>query len=112
MAGTPTTREALGLPWTGRGLYPTILGGVLVGIGVALLLESRDRGGGLVGLGLGGAVAINLSAGLAIGAWLLFSGADGVSGGGRVVLWLLVLFLVGLSSAEIVAYRRRSSAPD
>ncbi len=73
---------------------------------------SRDRVGGLVGLGIGGAVAINLSAGLAIGAWLLFSGADGVSGGGRAVLWLLVLFLVGLSGAEIVAYRRTSSAPD
>ncbi len=71
--------EALGLPWTGRGHYPTILGGVLVGIGVALLLESRDRVGGLVGLGLGGAVAINLSAGLAIAAWLLLPGADATS---------------------------------
>ncbi len=100
--------EALGLPWTGRGLYVTILGGVLVGIGIALMLESR-RVGGLVGLGLGGAVAINLTAGLAIAAWLLLSEADGVSSGGRIVLWLLVLFLVGLSSAEILAYRRKSS---
>ena len=104
---------ALGLPWTGRGLYATILGGVLVGIGIALLLESRARVGGLVGLGLGGAVVINLTAGLAIAAWLLFSGADEVSSGGRIVLWLLVLFLVGLSTAEIVAHRRVSpDAPE
>ena len=103
--------ETFGLPWPGRGLYATILGGVLVGIGIALMLESRGRVEGLVGLGLGGAVAINLTAGLAIAAWLLLSGANGVSSGGRVVLWLLALFLVGLSSAEIVAHQRgRSSA--
>ena len=71
------------------------------------MLESR-RPGGLVGLGLGGAVAINLIAGLVIAGWLLLSGAD-VSGVGRIVLWFLVLFLVGLSSAEIVAYRRSNS---
>ncbi len=97
--------DALGLPWPGRSLYVAILGGVLVGIGIALLLES-SRVGGLVGLGLAGAVAINLTAGLVIAAWLLLSGANGVSGMGQIVLWLLVVFLVGLSSAEIVAYRR------
>ena len=100
--------EALGLPWTNRSLYATILGGVLIGIGFALMLESR-RPGGLVGLGLGGAVAINLTAGLVIAGWLLLSGADGGSGVGRIVLWFLVLFLVGLSSAEIVSYRRSNS---
>ncbi len=102
---------ALGLPWTGRGLYATILGGVLVGIGLALILESRGRVGRL-GLGLGGAVAINMIAGMAIAAWLLFSGAGEVSSAGRAVLWLLVLFLVGLSIAEIVAHRHASSNAD
>lgn len=97
---------ALGLPWTGRGLYATILGGVLVGIGVALLQESRARPGARVGLGLGGAIAINLAAGLAIAAWLLLSPADGVPAGGRFFLWLLVLFLVGLSAGEIAAHWR------
>ena len=74
--------EALGLPWTGRGLYATILGGVLIGIGIALLQESRARPQARVGLGLGGAIAINLVAGLAITAWLLFFAAEGVSAGG------------------------------
>ncbi len=106
LAGPRSLFEALGLPWTGRGLYATILGGVLVGIGIALLLESRWQIGEAVGLGLGGAVAINLTAGLAIAAWMLLSGADAVSSGGRAILWLLVLFLVGLSTAEIVTHRR------
>ncbi len=52
----------------------------------------------MVGLGLGGAVAINLVAGAAITGWLLVSGAE-LSGRGRAVLFILVLFLVGLSSA-------------
>lgn len=98
--------ETLGIPWTGHGLYPTILGGVLVGIGIALMQEARSRFEGAKGLGLTGAVAINLAAGLAIAAWLVRSGADDVSASGRVFLWLLVLFLVGLSAGEIAAQRR------
>ena len=82
----------------------------MVGIGIALLLESRRRSGGLQGLGLAGAVAINLTAGLAIAVWLLLSPGDGVSGTGRAVLWLLVFFLVGLSATEIVAHRRTNRA--
>ena len=50
-----------------------------------------------------------LCAGLAVAAWLLFSGADGVASSGRAVLWLLVLFLVALSIAELVAHRQRIS---
>ena len=101
--------DALGLPWTDRGLYATILGGVLVGIGLALLLEGRGRIG--VGLGLGGAVAINLIAGGAIAGWLLLTAAGDMSSTGRDVLRLLVLFLVGLSLAEIVSQRRQKPAP-
>ncbi len=35
--------EALGIPWTAHDLYPTILGGVLLGIGLALIKESRSK---------------------------------------------------------------------
>ena len=98
--------EALGLPRTGGGLYATILGGVLIGIGIALLQESRARPHARTGLGLGGAVVINLVAGVAIAAWLLFSAAQGASAGGRILLWLLLLFLVGLSAREIAVHRR------
>lgn len=98
--------EALGIPWTEHGLYPTILGGVLVGIGVALVQERRSGGGGAKGLGLAGAVAINLSAGLAIAAWLVLSEANELQASGRIFLWLLVLFLVALSAGEVAAQRR------
>ena len=48
--------EAIGIPATEQSFYPSILGAVLFGIGVALLIQRRnDRG-----LGLTGAVAINL----------------------------------------------------
>lgn len=103
--------EALGIPWTDHGLYPTILGGVLIGIGVALIQESRSRTDG-VGLGLWGAVAINLVAGLVIAGWLLGSRAEGASTSGRVFLWLLVLFLVGLSAGEIATLRRAKPMTD
>lgn len=49
-----------------------ILGGVLFGIGIALLFEYFHRPKELLGLGLGGAVVINLCGGFVLGAWLLF----------------------------------------
>ncbi len=98
--------RTLGLPWPGHSLYSTILGGVLVGIGLALIREGHSKAGVTAGLGLWGAVAINLSAGLVIAGWLLFSGNESVLAPGRMVLWALVLFLIGLSVAEIVAQQR------
>ena len=50
----------LGVPYTDVKFYPTILGAVLFGIGIALMIEAFRQPNGLEGLGLGGAVAINL----------------------------------------------------
>ena len=93
---------ALGIPDADVAFYPSILGAVLFGIGVALLIE-RTRGS--AGLGLAGAISINLSGGLVLAAWLL-SGALSLPARGYAVLWLLVLVLVGLSSLEIVVQVR------
>ena len=49
----------LGVPPAAHGFYPNILGGVLFGIGIALLMERRNKTGIGIGLGLGGAIAIN-----------------------------------------------------
>jgi len=57
----------LGLPGAGGFFYTTVLGAVLVGIGIALLLSARS----LAGLGLAGAVAIDLCGALAVMAWLI-----------------------------------------
>ena len=89
----------LGIPAAESAFYPSILGAVLFGIGVALLIE-RKRGGGL---GLGGAVAINLSGGLVLGLWLLFGGLS-LPARGQLVLWLLVALLVGISIIEMLAH--------
>ncbi len=97
--------EILGLPWTERALWALILGGVLFGVGVALLLESRRPQGGIVGLGLGGAVAINLGGAAGILLWL-FLGAGEIPLKGRALLGVLVAFLVGLSSFELLVSRR------
>jgi hypothetical protein len=48
--------------------YPNALGGVLSGIGIALLIEAFREPNGLVGLGLGGAIAINLCDGFTLAA--------------------------------------------
>lgn len=99
--------EVLGLPWTERTLWALILGGVLTGIGVALLMEARRTKDGLVGLGLGGAVAINLGGAAGIALWLLL-GTERLPVRGSVVLTMVVVFLVGLSSIELLTARRRN----
>jgi len=51
--------SALGVPDAASAFYPNILGGVLFGIGIALLIERNNQHAGGIGLGLGGAIAIN-----------------------------------------------------
>jgi hypothetical protein len=96
---------ALGIPAVESAFYPSILGGVLFGIGVALLLERLRRRGGRRGLGLAGAVAINLCGGLVLAGWLALGGLE-LPFRGRLFLWGLVVVLVGLSAVEL-AHRRR-----
>ena len=64
--------DILGVAGTEVTFYPNILGGVLLGIGIALLIECYRSPVGLVGLGLGGAIAINLCGGLVLAVWLIF----------------------------------------
>lgn len=98
--------QALGVPGAAQRFYPTLLGAVLFGIGIALAMEARRSSGGLIGLGLGGAVAINLSAGVVLAVWLL-SGALQPPLRGLVLLWALVVLLVGLSLFELLAHGRK-----
>lgn len=97
--------DLVGVPFTGVSFYPTLLGAVLFGIGIALVIEARRRPQGLVGLGLGGAVAINLSGGLVLLIWLL-SGALDLPLRGHVFLWGLAVLLVGISATELLVHYR------
>jgi hypothetical protein len=101
--------ELLGIPQTEQTFYPSILGAVLIGIGLALLLECSGRPQGLVGLGLGGAVAINLCGGIVLAIWLA-SGRLMIPTRGQVVLWSLVVILVVISTTEMYVHERRRSS--
>jgi len=97
----------LGIPESPSSFYPNILGAVLVGIAIALFVESRDECASARGLGLTGAVAINLCGGLVLGAWLIFGGLE-LPTRGLIFLWTLVFMLVGLSSLELAASSYKS----
>ena len=89
--------EALGLPAVRSSFFPSVLGGVLIGIGIALLLARR---GGANGLGLDGAIAINLcGAGVVVG-WLLVS-PDTIPARGRWTLWTVAVLVIGIGLVEL-----------
>jgi hypothetical protein len=98
--------SALGIPGADVAFYPSILGAVLFGIGIALLIE-RVRGAS--GLGLAGAISVNLSGGAVLAAWLLF-GSLAVPVHGRLLLWALVVLLIGISGFELGAHVRGRGA--
>ena len=95
----------LGIPEAEPAFYANILGGVLLGIGLALMLERFRSNDTAKGLGLGGAISINLCGGLVLAAWLI-RGELVLPVHGYVLLWGLVLILVGISVVEVVADRR------
>jgi hypothetical protein len=101
--------KTLGIPIEVPAFYATILGGVLFGIGLALLMECYWKSGRFSGLGLGGAIAINLCGGGVLAIWLL-SGALSLPLRGHILLWFLVLLLIGLSLFEGFAHRRNDTA--
>ena len=102
LAAPSLVSELLGLPGGESRFYPTVLGAILFGIGVALLLERFRGSRTYTGLGLAGALSINLSFGLALAAWLLASNVE-LTSLGNVVLWSLVVVLVGISATELLA---------
>jgi hypothetical protein len=97
----------LGVPGVDNAFYPSIFGGVLIGIGIALVVESRrTEPGRLVGLGLGGAIAINLSGGIVLLGWLLFGGME-LPAVGSVFLWIIAGLLIIISTVELVLHIRK-----
>ena len=94
--------DLLGLPKTDTYFYATILGGVIFGIGIALLLELYGARAQVRGLGLGGAIAINLCGGGVLLGWLLFGGLD-LPLRGWIVLWTVAIVVLGIGVAEIAA---------
>jgi hypothetical protein len=93
-----STFQALNLPVDDGGLYRYVMGGVLLGIGLALLLPLK----GYPGLTLTGAILINICGAGTLGAWLLLSSnrPDGV---GSLILWALTVIILGLALLEMLS---------
>lgn len=100
--------KLLGVPKVEQTFYPSIMGGVFIGIAIALLIENyRSTESGLIGLGLGGAIAINLSGGMVLIGWLTFGKLD-IPVNGKVFLWIIAIILIMISSIELIIYNKRN----
>ena len=89
--------ELLGVPESRINFYPTILGAVIFGIGVALIIEVYGVPRGIRGLGLGGAIAINMCGATALMVWLIVKPLD-IPMRGYIILWsiAIIVLLIGL----------------
>jgi peptidoglycan/LPS O-acetylase OafA/YrhL len=84
-----------GVPTPPTFLFTTVLGGVLVGIGIALLVSVRGRHG----LGLVGAIVINLCGSLALAGWLLSSNVT-LAPLGTATLWAIAIVVLAVAMLE------------
>ncbi len=101
--------EIMGLPTATTSFYPSILGAVIFGIGIALYLERSRKTPDFVGLGIGGAIIINFCGGLALLFFLLFGNLN-ISLRGFVILWSLVAIVLITGLFELffhVKYSRK-----
>ncbi len=92
----------LGVPKVESAFYPNILGGVFVGIAIALVIELFNKTKGKTsGLGLLGAITINICGGFVLVIWLLL-GDLSLPLRGSILLWSLAVILIVLSSFELL----------
>lgn len=94
--------DLLGLPPTDTNFYPSILGAVLSGIGIALFLEAAGFAREIRGLGLGGAIVINIIGSLVLLCWLVF-GSLVIPLRGRIILWMIGVLVFVIGVAEVAA---------
>jgi hypothetical protein len=94
-----TASHVLGLPKPDSGLWPRLLGAVLIGTAIGCYVEARVEG--TRGVTLVGLAAINLSA-AAMLAVLLSAQRASATARGRAVLWLLMIALLALAGLELV----------
>jgi hypothetical protein len=94
--------ELLGVPKSNTNFYPTILGGVIFGIGISLFIERYGFKSKIRGLSLGGAIAINICGALVLLIWLLADPFD-LPLRGYIILWIIALGVLAIGIVELVA---------
>ena len=93
--------DLLGLPSTDSYFYPMLLGAVILGIGLALLIELAGHEKNFRGLGLGGAIAINTVGSLVLMGWLLFSSLT-LPLRGWILLWVIGILVLLIGIVEFI----------
>jgi hypothetical protein len=98
--------QILGVPESDINFYPSILGAVIFGIGIALIIEVYGKPKGIRGLGLGGAIAINLCGAGVLLVWLLLKRFE-IPLRGQIILWsiALIVLLVGIIELITKSYK-------
>jgi len=91
--------ESLGIPQPQSNFYPMILGGVIFGIGIALLLEAYGEKRKIRGLGIGGAIVINFCGAGILVLWLIFEPLT-LPLRGIITLWIVAVVVLGLGLLE------------
>ena len=94
--------QLLGVPLPNINFYPTILGAVIFGIGIALLLEVYGEPRGIHGLGLAGAIAINFCAAGVLTLWLICTPLN-LPLRGYIILWIIAIVVLAIGFIELIS---------
>lgn len=102
----------LGLPFPiSDTFYPSLLGGVLVGIGLALLVQRVWGAAGVVGLGIEGAIVIHLCGAATLVVWLIVGDLD-VPVYGYALLWGFAALVLGIALYEMIVRFKQARVRD
>jgi hypothetical protein len=93
--------QLLGIPLPNTNFYPTILGAVIFGIGIALLLEAYGAHKGIHGLGLVGAIVINFCGAGVLTIWLI-SAPLNLPLKGYIILWTIAIVVLTIGFIELI----------
>jgi uncharacterized membrane protein HdeD (DUF308 family) len=93
--------QLFGVPQPNSNFYPTILGAVIFGIGIALLLEAYGKPRGIHGLGIAGAIAINFCGAGVLTIWLI-SNPFNLPLRGYIILWTIAIVVLALGFIELL----------
>ena len=91
--------DLLGVPIPESHFYPSLLGAVLFGIGIALMIESYGTSLRLHGLGIAGAISINFCGAGVLSVWLFFMPLD-LPLRGKITLGAIAIGVLAIGVVE------------